>query len=293
VVNWENNAFMNDLIVDSNKTELSVFEQKVQIVEAGMLQQEQVECPVVHRFGPNIYIREVTLPSGSFSIGHYQKTTHLNIMLTGKVTMVNEDGSTKELIAPQTFVSSPGRKIGYIHETVVWQNVYSTDETDVEKLEEMFLEKSMAFKEHQKAQQLLLVFDKSEDVEDYKKVLKEYGFDEKTVREQTENLEDQIEMPYGNYGFQIANSKIEGKGVFATQVFNPDDVIGPSRIKGLRTPLGRYTNHSKTPNAKMMLKDNGNIELVATSFIQGCKGGQLGEEITVDYRQVLKLSLGE
>jgi hypothetical protein len=268
-------------------------EEKIQVIEKTFLEQEQVDCPVVHRFGPNIYIREVTLPAGSFSIGHYQKETHLNIMLAGKVTMVLEDGSKKELVAPQTFVSSPGRKVGYIHETVIWQNVYATDETDIEKLEDRFLNKSITWQEHKEKEKLLLTFNNTEDVEDYYNVLKEFGFTEQVVREQTENLNDQIEMPYGSYGFQLANSNIEGKGVFATKFFNAGDIVGPARINGMRTPLGRYTNHSKIPNAKMILKDNGDIDLVCMCSIQGCKGGNLGEEITVDYRQVLKLSLGE
>lgn len=282
-----------ELELRNTNTALSAYEQKVQVVEAGMLQQEQVDCPVVHRFGPNIYIREVTLPAGAFSIGHYQKTTHMNIMLTGHVTMVNEDGSHTDLIAPQTFVCGPGRKIGYIHETVIWQNVYSTDETDVEKLEEMFLEKSITFKQHQEAEKLLLTLDKSEDVEDFFKVIEEHNFIPETVREQTENLEDQIEMPYGSYSFMISNSNIEGKGVFATKDFNPGEVVGPARVAGMRTPLGRYANHAKNPNAKMVLKDNGDIDLVITAPVRGCKGGQLGEEITVNYKQVLNLALEE
>jgi hypothetical protein len=268
-------------------------EEKIQIVEEGFLQQEQVECPVVHRFGPGIYIREVTLPAGSFSIGHKQKTVHLNVMLTGKVTMVLENGSHKEVVAPQTFVAQPGRKIGYIHETVVWQNIYATDETDIEKLEEMFLEKSMTFKEHQESQKLLLTFDSSQDIEDYFKTIKEFGFDEETVRQQTENLEDQIPLPFGNYKFTIGDSKIEGKGILACGNIEANEVIGPARINNMRTALGRYTNHAKTPNAKMVLKENGDIDLVAIKLIKGYKGGQLGEEITVNYRQVLSLSLGE
>jgi hypothetical protein len=276
-----------------NNYNLSAFEQKVQVVEKGMLEQEQVDCPVVHSFGPNIYIREVTLPADTFAVGHYQKTLHMNVMLTGRVTVINEDGTTKELKAPQTFVSKPGRKIGYIHETVIWQNIYATDETDVEKLEAMFLEKSVTFLEHKKINDLLLSYDNSDDVEDYKNVLKEFGFDQETVTKQTENLDDQIEMPFGNYSFMVSNSKIEGKGVFATKHFTVDEVVGPARIKGMRTPLGRYTNHSKNPNAKMVLKENGDIDLVIIKPVVGCKGGKIGDEITVDYRQVLKLSLGE
>lgn len=269
-----------------------ITEEKIQTLEKEFLKEEQVDCPVVHRFGPNIYIREVTIEAGVFSIGHYQKTEHLNIMLAGKVTMVNEDGSKTTLEAPQTFVSKPGRKIGYIHEKMVWQNVYSTNETDIEKLEEMFLDKSITWQEHQKAEQLLLSFDNSEDINDYYAAIKEYGFDHVTVRQQTEDLSDQIPMPYGNYKMMITDSKIDGKGVIAVGNLEAGEVVGPARIGGKRTPIGRYTNHAKRPNAVMVLKDNGDIDLVASTYIQGCKGGNLGEEITVDYRQVLELAKG-
>lgn len=284
---------MNDIVSIHNTDLAFVSEQKIQTVEKEFLKQEQVDCPVVHRFGPGIYIREVTLPAGCFSIGHYQKTEHLNIMLAGKVIMVKDDGTHVELEAPQTFVSKPGRKIGYIIDTVVWQNVYATDETDVEKLEEMFLEKSITWKEHQEAEKLLLTFNNKDDIDDYYDVLESFGFTEEVVREQTENLEDQVPMPFGNYKFMIGESFIQGKGVLASGNINKDEVIGPARINGFRTPLGRYTNHSKTPNAVMVLKDNGDIDLVSTKFIQGYKGGKIGEEITVDYRQVLRLSLGD
>ena len=97
----------------------------------------------------------------------------------------------------------------------------------------------------------------------------------------------------GSEEFTVDLSKIEGKGVMASGNIKEGEVIGPARINKMRTPLGRYTNHSKNPNAKMVLKENGDIDLVAVSNIAGYKGGQLGEEITVDYRQVLRLSLGE
>jgi len=165
---------------------------QVETLEQGFLQQEQQDCPVVHRFGPGIYIREVTIPGGTLSIGHYQKTTHLNIMLKGRVIMVNENGEKTELVAPQTFVSGPGRKIGLIVETMVWQNVYATTETDVEKLEELLLEKSQVWKDYKKEQDLLLSFDYSKDEADYFETIKNWGFDDKTVRAQSEEKSDQF-----------------------------------------------------------------------------------------------------
>jgi hypothetical protein len=269
----------------------AITEQKVQTLEAAFLKQPQVDCPVVHRFGPGIYIREVSIPAGTLSIGHYQTETHLNIMLKGRVIMVGEDGSKTELVAPQTFVTGPGRKIGYILEDMVWQNVYATDETDVEKLETTLLNKSQTWQEHQKNQQLLLSFDHSEDVADYYAAIAEYGFDHETVQAQVQNLDDQIDLPHGGYKMMVAPSKIEGKGVFATGTIDAGEIIAPARIAGKRTPAGRYTNHSKNPNAKMILLDNGDVNLVAAMPIVGCKGGNLGEEITIDYRQALSLAI--
>jgi len=272
-------------------TQLLDTEQKVQALEAAFLEQPQVDCPVVHRFGPSIYIREVSIPAGTLSIGHRQTTTHLNVMLAGRVIMINEDGSKTEIAAPQTFVAGPGRKIGYILEDMVWQNIYATGETNVEKLEAMFLDKSQTWQEHQKNQQLLLSFDHSEDIADYYAAIAEYGFDQETVQQQVQNLDDQCNFPLGDYKVMVAPSKIDGKGLFATGNFKINEIIAPARINGLRTPAGRFTNHSKNPNAKMILLDNGDINLVSNMIIDGCKGGNLGNEITIDYRQALSLTI--
>jgi len=93
-----------------------------------------------HYFGPNIYIKELVMPKGAVVIGKPHKTHHLCNMLSGHMIIVNPDGSRKELKAPMTFMAPPGRKVAYILETVVFQNIFSTDETDVEKLESMFIE---------------------------------------------------------------------------------------------------------------------------------------------------------
>lgn len=268
-----------------------VTEAQVQALETEFLKLPQTDCPVVHRFGPGIYIREVTIPADTFSIGHRQTTTHMNVMLAGRVTMVHDDGSRTELVAPQTFVAPPGRKIGYVHETVVWQNIYPTTETDVATLESIFLDKSPAWETAQKDRQMLLNFGRSEDIADYHLAIAEYGFDPDTVRQQTENLADQIPFPAGAYKITVTSSAIEGQGLFATANIAAHELIAPARVDGMRTPAGRYTNHSKTPNAAMVQSDSGDIYLFSICDIVGCKGGDLGAEITIDYRQALDLVL--
>lgn len=248
-------------------------------VEACMLGFEQAECPVIHTFGPGLYIRELHMTAGTLAIGHHQRFEHINIFVKGKILMLNNDGSKTELSAPMTFVGKPGRKIGYVIEDVIWFNVYPTDETDIETLEATYLKKSKVFEENQQEYRAL-------DIEDYKKVLIELNITEKEVRKQTENKEDQIPMPFGSFKMGVFKSNIEGRGVFATANIESGEIIAPARLGSKRTPVGRYTNHSIKPNAKME-NISGDIYLVATIKIKGCKGGQLGEEITTDYRKTI------
>ena len=258
----------------------------VEKLEEAMLELPQQECPVVHTFGPGLYVRQVTLKADTFAIGHCQKFEHLNVMLTGSVTMIEPDGSHFVRTAPMVFIGKPGRKVGYIHEDSVWLNIYATNETDVEKLEEMYLDKSAAFLESLK----LLTFNRSEDVKDFQDALAEVGFHESLVRLQSENTTDQIAFPAGSYKVKVGNSSIEGKGLIAVGPISVGEVIAPARVGGMRTPAGRFTNHAKTPNA-MMVARGSDIDLVATRDIDGCLGGQDGEEITVDYRQALAVNL--
>lgn len=254
----------------------------VKNLELEMLKADQVECGVVHRFSPGIYVREVSIPAGTFAIGHYQKKEHLNVFLKGKVIMFNEDGSKTELVAPMIFTGQPGRKAGYIVEDVVWLNVYPTEETDVNTIESIYLDKSKGFNEAKK------LIEHHEDRTSYQQVINDFGFTEEDVRIQVEDESDQVAMPSGGYKFKIGDSGIHGKGIFATAKIQPQELIGPARIDGKRTPLGRYCNHSKRPNAKMV-GDGGNIYLQAIREIQGCEGGFDGDEITTDYSETLKL----
>ena len=100
----------------------------------------QVECTEKHYFGPGMYVKEVTMPAGSIIVGKPHKTEHLCVMLQGRMELLKDNGEVVELVAPATFVGKPGRKVARIIETVVFQNIFATDETDVEKLENMFVE---------------------------------------------------------------------------------------------------------------------------------------------------------
>lgn len=114
--------------------------QKVEALLPELRSMPQVDCNTKHHFGPGLYIREVTMPAGTVVIGKAHKAEHMCVMLQGKMVLIAEDGSRKEVKAPLTFVGTPGRKVAYIVEDTVFQNIFVTEETDVEKLELMLVD---------------------------------------------------------------------------------------------------------------------------------------------------------
>jgi len=129
-------------------------------IEKLMLSEEQIDCPVQHHFGPGIYIREVFIPAGTYAMGHAHKKPTMNILLRGKMAvMVN--GQAKVIEGPFIFNSEPGRKFAYAIEGCVFQNLHATDETDLNKIENEFVDKSDAWKSKQIENKQFLAIDKA------------------------------------------------------------------------------------------------------------------------------------
>lgn len=256
--------------------------------EAALLQLPQADCPVAHYFGPGVVIREVRMAAGTLAVGHKQKFSHLNILVQGKVAMLADDGSIRTLEAPLIYTGQPGRKVGYVLEDVVWQNVYSTELSDPTAVEQHFIEKSNEWQQHALIAKAETEFSHAVDRQDFDCLLLELGVTKEDVRAQVENQEDQILVACGIV--RVDDSNIEGKGLFVTAPVKAGDVICPARIAGKRTQAGRYVNHSVTPNAQMVMRENGDIDLVALCGLDGCQGGSVGQELTIDYRKTLLLS---
>lgn len=260
--------------------------EKLNQLEAMLVGLPQVACNVVHAFGGGIYIRQVHLRAGSMVMGHRHKTEHLNIMLTGRMTLYHENGMRDELTAPVIVTAGPGRKVAQIHQDVLWLNLFPTSETNVEKLEEMYLDKTEGWREFDASFQM----DRDKDRSDYDLFLWEAGLSEEYVRRESERESDQVPFPDGVYKCKVSRSQIEGRGLFATGDMTAGEIIAPARLAGKRTPACRYTNHSGSPNA-MMVSMHGDIMLMAMRQISGAQGGQDGEEITVDYRDAIRTTM--
>jgi hypothetical protein len=275
---------------------------RLNAIAAEFLRLPQAECPVEHRFGPGMYIRQLTIPvppqaDAVFSIGMNHRFPHLSVMLKGRVSMLRPDGEVVELKAPQVFISPPGQKVGIIHEEMVWLNVHATDETDVQKLEAMLYSPSEALDAAREQRLIEGISRHRDDIEDFAAAIAELGFTAAQVRSMSENESDRCDFLMGfEQRFTIAKSPIEGMGVFATAAFEPGETIGPARLcrDGLkRTPLGRYLNHAKEPNAFVAPLVGGQLDVIATKPIRGSTGGLAGDEITLDYRQAYSVSTAE
>lgn len=254
-------------------------------LESKMLELEQVECPVVHRFGPGVYMREVQMPAGAMIVGHHQNLEHMNIFLKGKMTILM-DGIVSEIEAPMTFTSKPGRKIAQIHEDSVWLNVYPNieNEQDIEALESKYLTKSENFVLSEEKRNSILLGNRKLDNADYYDALKEANLkSENTV------FKDIIELPFDGFKIKVANSRIHGKGLFATAQIDIWETIGPVKTDGKMTVLGKFINHSRYPNSRFVFNEDASINLQAMEIIYGCRGGYDGDEITVDYREAFNL----
>ncbi len=241
-------------------------QQKIMALEAEWAKLPQLDIPVTHRYNGGIYAREITIPKGTLLTGRIYKDDHLDVMISGDVTVSGDDG-IKRLKGYNIFQGKRGKKrAGYAHEDTTWLTFHNCPQmNDDAYLDYLTVETFEAL-----------------DNYDYTQVLLEYGFSEETARSQSEDEDDRINDSFD--GVEVRESKIEGKGLFAAMPIKAGSDVIPGRLDGLRTIGGRYVNHALNPNAVMVMGGD-DIFLVALVDIDS------DEEITVSYRASLGLQI--
>jgi hypothetical protein len=92
-------------------------------------------CKITHYFAPGVYAREMWMPADTLVTGKIHKTSHLNMLSQGKVTVSNK-GDSVTYEAPYTFVSPVGTKRAiYAHEDSTWTTIHPTDLETPEEIE--------------------------------------------------------------------------------------------------------------------------------------------------------------
>ena len=116
---------------------LGLQEQLEKGIESGDMQSAEIN--VVDYFAPGVYMRQMNAKAGTLVVSKMHRTEHMNILLTGSLTVATEDG-IELLKAPLVIKSMPGTKrIGYFHEDSSWITVHPTGETDLELIEQQVI----------------------------------------------------------------------------------------------------------------------------------------------------------
>lgn len=254
-------------------------------IEAVGLMLPNEPAPVFHRFGPGIYMREVHLGPG-LVIGRAHKQPHQNLMLTGCLSLLTPEG-WRTIRAPHSSIGTVGRKVAYVHEPTVWLNIIATDLTDIEAIEALMFDDSPYMGEWQNAVMEFARMRTQGDRDDFDAYVEASPWSREEIMAMSVRTDDVVEMPAPwSSTLVVAPSPIEGRGLFTTAPIKAGDVVCPARIDGKRTPGGRFVNHSANPNAAMQRAGGSDVVVVALRDIAGAHGGDGGEEITVDYRQM-------
>lgn len=98
---------------------------------------DQDRCPLTHRFGGGMYVREIFIPKGMVVVGKIHRHSHPNFLMSGEVLVYTERGGRERLKAPMAMISPAGiKRVVVALEDTVWATVHITNETDLAKIEQ-------------------------------------------------------------------------------------------------------------------------------------------------------------
>lgn len=100
-----------------------------------------IDLGIVHNFSDGLYAKQMFVPQGYVVGTHSHEFSHLSILAKGKV-IVRTDEGVAEYIAPACLEIKEGihHAIEALEDTV-WFCVHATNETDVNKIDEVLIKK--------------------------------------------------------------------------------------------------------------------------------------------------------
>jgi hypothetical protein len=130
------------LISNGSKEIMGTRDEVIDVVENIIANQPQIECPVTHRFTPNMYIREVFVPAGTILTSEIHKEEHPHVLSLGKITMWDGEGGEITISAPYCGITKANaRRVVLVHENCIFTTFHVTKATNVEDAEkDIFVE---------------------------------------------------------------------------------------------------------------------------------------------------------
>jgi len=115
-----NDEEITDVALIDSDIETST-DEKIDELELRLKDYPTIECPLVHRFTPGLYIREIFMPAGSMITSKIHKTEHPYVVSKGKVSVFTDNDGEILIEAPFTGITKPGtRRVLYNHEDTIW-----------------------------------------------------------------------------------------------------------------------------------------------------------------------------
>lgn len=112
----------------------------------------RLDCPLVHRFVPGIYAREIFMPAGTFAVGKIHLLDHMSVIL-GDVSFVSTVEGVQRVTGMETFTCKAGiKRAVYAHEDTWWTTFHPNpgDTRDLAELERLLIAPSFEALDHQK-----------------------------------------------------------------------------------------------------------------------------------------------
>ena len=271
---------MNLVYIKSSK-QLAVKTQ-IENLQNELLKMPQSDIITEHTFLPGIYERKITIPPWTVLTGAEHKTGY-KIRLEKGTIAVNIEDKVQIMTAPMEFEAKAGaQRVGRVfEEEVIWIDVYKNPDNcqNLEILEKrLYVVPNCGLGENRVALEI------NNAQADYKLFLDQIGLNQVEMDKIVTNESDVIDMPSNVY-VELRDSKIHGKGLFATKSFKKGDIVCPGRLDGKRTPGGRFINHSYDSNI-LPIKVGDDIYAMAVRDIYE------NEELLVDYRSSMRINFG-
>ena len=96
------------------------------------------ETPLTHYHTKELYGRRIIVPAGCLFTTRVHKTDHISVAFRGRITMLNAEGESQEVIAPDMFITPAGtHRVVYVHEEVEFATIHYCEEQDDDNVVEL------------------------------------------------------------------------------------------------------------------------------------------------------------
>lgn len=153
--------------LDYLKDQSVPFDERLDRWEEFISQYDPAECPLVHEFPQDMYVRRIVMPTGAIVVSQIHKKDNPFFVTRGRVTVISDNEGVREYVAPFHGITKPGtRRLLFIHEETEWTTVHPNPKnlTDVQQLEDELCEMKPRTKQLREEQKLRLIESKKGDV---------------------------------------------------------------------------------------------------------------------------------